>query len=96
MYATSRGARYDVHPPKSLPADAHPAASLKTDAEYHAHYEPILRAQKIFHKEEPYKNFAKRYRTFARNEMSDHLPVWVELEVDYTNEYLARFWEADD
>lgn len=85
------GALYDVHPPKPLPADAHPAARLRSDAEYHAHYAPIFAAQRIRHKEKPYKDFAKSYRTFTRNEMSDHLPVWVELQVDYSNEYLERF-----
>ncbi|MBY5973761.1 endonuclease/exonuclease/phosphatase family protein [Ferrimonas balearica] len=37
---------------------------------------------------EPYANWARSYSSWRTHEMSDHLPVWIELEVDYSNEYL--------
>ena len=27
--------------------------------------------------------------------MSDHLPIWLELETDYSEQYLARFHNLD-
>ncbi|MGI3165387.1 hypothetical protein [Pseudooceanicola sp. 200-1SW] len=36
----------------------------------------------------PYDNWARSYPSWRTHEMSDHLPVWIELEVDYSNEYL--------
>ena len=39
----------------------------------------------------PYKDFSRSYKTWATYEMSDHLPIWIELEVDYSDDYLRRF-----
>ncbi len=36
----------------------------------------------------PYNNWASRYKLWRTDEMSDHLPVWIELEVDYSDNYL--------
>ncbi|WP_305986214.1 endonuclease/exonuclease/phosphatase family protein [Roseibium sp. MMSF_3544] len=53
------------------------------------HYEPIALEARGG---EPYKNWDKDYeKFFASFEMSDHLPIWVEMEIDYSNEYLKRF-----
>lgn len=39
----------------------------------------------------PRENPSLYYRTFWRTfQMSDHLPMWVELKVDYSDEYLQR------
>ena len=39
---------------------------------------------------------ANYYRTYWRtHQMSDHLPMWVELRVDYSDEYLARKLAGD-
>ncbi len=39
----------------------------------------------------PRKNPSVYYRTYWRtHQMSDHLPMWVELKVDYSDEYLER------
>ena len=63
-----------------------------SDAEHIAHYEPINAAMRIAYGKTPYANFASQYATnFMTFEMSDHLPIWVELEVDYSDAYLARF-----
>lgn len=53
------------------------------------HYEPIATAARDG---KPYSNWDKDYeRYFASYEMSDHLPIWVEIEIDYSDEYLKRF-----
>jgi len=39
----------------------------------------------------PYANWARSYNRWTTHEMSDHIPIWVELEVDYSDEYLRRF-----
>lgn len=65
-----------------------------SDADNIAHYEPINAAMRTAYGKDPYANFASQYATnFMTFEMSDHLPIWVELEVDYSNDYLARFIE---
>ena len=66
----------------------------KSDAENLAHYEPIVVAHRARHGKAPYTNFAKSYKQWMTHEMSDHLPVWAELETDYSNEYLAKFTNA--
>ena len=38
----------------------------------------------------PYSNWPSEYRSWTTNEMSDHLPVWIELETDYSNQYLLK------
>lgn len=38
---------------------------------------------------EPYADWPGTYGDWRTHEMSDHLPVWIELEVDYSNAYLA-------
>ena len=37
----------------------------------------------------PYKDWDKEYGSWRTNEMSDHLPVWIEIRTDYSNAYLA-------
>ncbi len=63
----------------------------KTDDENLAHYEPIVTAHREDHGKDAYADFRKSYGQWMTNEMSDHLPVWAELETDYSNEYLAQF-----
>lgn len=38
-----------------------------------------------------YANWNSQYSKWRTNEMSDHLPVWIELKTDYSDDYLARF-----
>jgi len=40
---------------------------------------------------EPYADWAGYYPRWCTHEMSDHLPVWIELEIDYSDDYLHRF-----
>ena len=37
----------------------------------------------------PYSNWAREYGSWRTHEMSDHLPVWIEIEVDYSDDYLG-------
>lgn len=63
-----------------------------TDEEHLRHYAPINAVMRTKYGKEPYSDFASQYASnFMTFEMSDHLPIWVELEVDYSNEYLTRF-----
>lgn len=62
-----------------------------SDDENIKHYEPIVKAWRKMHDLKKHKNFAKSYGQWTTHEMSDHLPVWAELETDYSNEYLMRF-----
>ncbi|MBL4725687.1 MAG: endonuclease/exonuclease/phosphatase family protein [Rhizobiaceae bacterium] len=40
---------------------------------------------------EPYANWASSYRNWTSHQMSDHLPIWVELKTDYSDIYLADY-----
>ena len=60
-------------------------------AEMMAHYDPICTAQRASVGKAPYADFARSYNLWTSFEMSDHLPIWIELETDYSDAYLARF-----
>jgi len=52
------------------------------------HYKPIAEAARG----KPYKDWSSAYEDyFASFEMSDHLPIWVEIRTDYSDGYLSRF-----
>lgn len=38
----------------------------------------------------PYSDWPSEYKTWRTHEMSDHLPIWIELEVDYSDDYLEK------
>jgi len=38
-----------------------------------------------------YADWSRSYSGGRTNEMSDHLPVWIELQTDYSDKYLERF-----
>lgn len=57
------------------------------------HYEPVVKAHRKENNKEPYSDFASSYTRWTSTEMSDHLPVWIELETDYSNEYLMRYFQ---
>lgn len=55
-------------------------------------YEPIVKAEREADGKDMYSNWDKSYQShFASFEMSDHLPIWVEIRTDYSDKYLARF-----
>ena len=58
------------------------------DDEAH-HYDLIARDMREgADKGKPYANWTTSYKSWRTHEMSDHLPIWIELEVDYSNAYL--------
>ena len=57
-----------------------------------AHYEALIQAQRIEDGKKAYGNWASAYQNyFASFEMSDHLPIWVEIKTDYSDRYLEQF-----
>ena len=54
-----------------------------------AHYEPLGNRKEGG--EPRYQDWAAKYHYWMTHQMSDHLPIWVELEIDYSDEYLERF-----
>jgi len=55
-------------------------------------YEPIVKAAREAAGKTMYSNWDGSYQNhFASFEMSDHLPIWVEIRTDYSDEYLERF-----
>jgi len=56
-----------------------------------AYYEPVVAAHRDFNRKDAYADFRKSYKRWNTEEMSDHLPIWVELETDYSDDYLMRF-----
>ena len=51
-------------------------------------YEPIATAARS----EPYADWDRSYEQhFMSFEMSDHFPIWIEVETDYSDDYLRRF-----
>ncbi len=55
------------------------------------HYEPLGNVHPTDRRKNRYKNWARSYKTWSTHQMSDHLPIWVELEIDYSDEYLEQF-----
>ncbi len=87
-----RGAVFGPAPdPDPNAPDDPPHVERVADAAQRAHYEPLSVAQRAAHNKAPYADFKKSYKTWMSFEMSDHLPVWAELEVDFSDEYLLRY-----
>lgn len=62
--------------------------AVYTDAEQDD-YEAIAREiREGRDKGKAYANWTRSYRDWRTHEMSDHLPVWIELKVDYSNDFL--------
>ena len=61
------------------------------DAAQVAHYEPVVAKMRADFGRTPFADFARSYRRWTTDEMSDHLPIWVELETDYSDDYLMRY-----
>ncbi|RFB04669.1 endonuclease/exonuclease/phosphatase family protein [Parvularcula marina] len=41
----------------------------------------------------PYNNWSSFYSRWRTDEMSDHLPIWIEIRTDYSNRYLRAITE---
>ena len=55
------------------------------------HYEKKVEKIREKHNKTPYVNWSKSYKNWTTYEMSDHLPIWMELEIDYSDDYLRRY-----
>jgi endonuclease/exonuclease/phosphatase family metal-dependent hydrolase len=56
------------------------------------HYETLIQAERVEEGKEPYGNWDTAYQNFfASFEMSDHLPIWIEIKTDYSDDYLGKF-----
>lgn len=58
---------------------------------YLNHYEEKVQATRKKYGKAPYSNWPNSYRKWTTFEMSDHLPIWMELEIDYSDDYLRRY-----
>ncbi len=57
-----------------------------------AAYKKIAKKMRKEQGKDMYSDWNKSYQAhFASFEMSDHLPIWVEIRTDYSDEYLERF-----
>lgn len=65
-----------------------------TDAEAADYEQVAMNIRTAPNTGQPYANWASEYRSWRTHEMSDHLPIWIELEVDYSNTYLRDISEA--
>lgn len=80
-----------INPTEFTDKEKSEGKSRLTLAEYLNHYEPIVKQKRKVNNKKPYKNWKKSYRRWTTDEMSDHLPIWIELEVDYSDDYLKKF-----
>jgi exonuclease III len=62
--------------------------TLKDIAVYRKYFDAKSTERKTDKEVESY--YLSKYRTF---QMSDHLPLWVELKIDFSNQYLAKIGE---
>ena len=90
-----RKAVYGPWPDKEFPdaseIDASDPTRRLTDQEQLDHYEQVALDLRARHGKGPYKDWKKAYEGWTTFEMSDHLPLWVELEIDYSEQYLRGF-----
>lgn len=91
-----RHAVFGPHPSeKAVPLSKDDKAKGKSRIELHSyldHYQKIVEEIRKENNKKPYENWAaKSYRRWTTDEMSDHLPIWMELEIDYSEDYLSQF-----
>jgi endonuclease/exonuclease/phosphatase family metal-dependent hydrolase len=55
------------------------------------HYKKKVDTIRKAYDKAPYVDWSKSYKNWTTFEMSDHLPIWMELEIDYTGDYLRRY-----
>jgi len=78
-------------PPLLSETDLAEGKKRHTKQEILEHYEDIVTKTRADHGKKPYSNWSRSYKNWTTYEMSDHLPIWMELEVDYSDDYLRRF-----
>lgn len=85
------GPHPDDEPLPLTVADISMGKSRSTAQEILDHYDPIVKKIREKHGKDPYLDWTRSYQNWTTYEMSDHLPIWMELEIDYSDEYLRRF-----
>jgi endonuclease/exonuclease/phosphatase family metal-dependent hydrolase len=90
-----RHAVYGPHPYEDAPELS---AQDKTDGKERlpldmmlTHYKDKVEKIRAAHKQASYADWSKSYKLWTTYEMSDHLPIWMELEIDYSDDYLRRY-----
>lgn len=63
----------------------------KENADYWKFHQDSYSAVESGELGEGYADWDGEYSSWRTNEMSDHLPVWIELRTDYSDEYLDQF-----
>ncbi len=90
-----RHAVFGPHPKHDAPEltakDIADGKARLTAAEILKHYDKKVEKIRIAHGKEPYADWTKSYKNWATFEISDHLPIWMELEIDYSDDYLRRY-----
>jgi len=81
-------------PPELTEADKEGGKHRPSLEENLSHYEKKVEKIRKEHNKDPYANWPKSYKNWTTFEMSDHLPIWMELEVDYSDDYLRRYLDA--
>ena len=93
-----RHAVFGPHPKEAAPEltakDIADGKARLTAAEILNHYEKKVEKIRKDHGKAPYANWSRSYKNWTTFEMSDHLPIWMELEVDYSDDYLRRFLDS--
>ncbi|MFT6180967.1 MAG: endonuclease/exonuclease/phosphatase family metal-dependent hydrolase [Akkermansiaceae bacterium] len=77
--------------PELTPEDLANGKNRPTAAEILEHYSDKVTKIRTDHGKAPYANWAGSYKGWTTYEISDHLPIWMELEIDYSDDYLRRF-----
>lgn len=80
-----------VAPPPLTAEDIANGLSRPSKQDFLDHYEKIVEKIREDNGKNPYANWSKAYKNWTTFEMSDHLPIWMELEIDYSEDYLRRF-----
>ncbi|MDB4614078.1 endonuclease/exonuclease/phosphatase family protein [bacterium] len=90
-----RHAVFGPHPklpaPALTPADLANGLGRPTAKAILKHYGTKVKKIRLAHGKKPYADWPKAYKNWTTFEMSDHLPIWMELEIDYSDDYLRRY-----
>ena len=90
-----RHAVFGPHPEEAVPElsakDKADGKERLNAEEILMHYKEKVEKTREAHNKAPYADWSKSYKKWTTYEMSDHLPIWMELEIDYSDEYLRRF-----
>lgn len=64
--------------------------AVYNDSEKELYYEDFCNTMKANKKEYSNEIFEKKFKEWKTFQMSDHLPLWVEFDINYSDEYLKK------